>query len=497
MQGFPEHFENSDPPTPIASLQRLSLHSDEISDFPFSQGELVATARRYRRFPDSYYNELVEWRRKAREFAFQIVRPAVRDIEARVAEDPTYFDHSLMRQACHYGLLSAVIPRELGGGGARSLHMATVVEELATACAGVASTIGVQSAGISCAMLSLSPTILRTFVQPIAVASRRGEPVLWGAAITEPAAGTDIWDAQFLARSRAATFAKRVEGGYRLTGRKCFVSSGHVATFICVAAAVDPRDIAGSWSLFLVPTSSPGFSIGRIERKMGQKASPVAEVTLDDVFVPEAQRIGAEGACARMVKIMLAGTRGPVGAIGVGCARRALESFVIWARERALIDQQWIQMRIAEMARRIFLARQAYAAASLVTDEIMADVLDGTLIRLGIMAVDASPLPIARALSRTPIAKQLETLLNHAATDERLAQASTLATIAKITGSDTGVAVAGEVMRIMGEDAYEARFAVDRCYRDAKLTQIYEGTNQANAITQWKGMVATWSDARV
>ncbi len=472
----------------------------DYSDFPFSAGESDALFRAARRYPASYFRRLAEVRDRAREFAEQEIRPRALAIEAQAAADPNYFAWDVMRAACRHRFFSTIIPEAFDGLGLGVLHMAAMAEELAVGCAGLASTIGVHSAGLSCGLLSLNAYILEKYIRPVARAEKRGEPVLWAGAVTEPLAGTDIWDEDFIKQGKIVTFARKVPGGYRLTGRKCFISNGNVARWVVLAAAVDPQAVAESWTIFLVDAQAAGFSVGRVERKLGQKASPTAELVLEDVFVPEECRVGLEGKGGRYVSIYLAGSRGPVGAIGVGCARRALEALLDWARltrgpAGRMIDQQALQLTVARMSAEIAAARGLYTAAALLCDEIFHEMigqpLQRTTLRLIPTAWFASGL--GRRLFASELARKAgDWALGKIVPDDRLAHLSRLATAAKVAGSETGVRVAGEAARIMGPDALDPRWPVEKAWRDAKLTMIYEGTNQANLITHFKDAARTW-----
>ncbi len=337
------------PTSPFDEIKSADFSEDCYRDFPFSSGEEVSHFKLARRFSNSYYRKLEDTRQRAREFCDKHIRPRAIEIEKKVSRDPLYFDWELMREACKYRFFSMLVPESFDGMGCSALHMATMVEELAVGCAGVASTIGVHSAGISCAMVNMDLGLFEKHIRPIGLQELQGEPELWGGAVTEPNAGTDIWDEDFLDIARIMTIAKKVPGGYRLTGRKCFISNGSVAHKIVVAAALDPKNILESWTGFLVPTDSPGFSVGRVEKKMGQKAGPASELIMEDVFIPDELRLGDEGTAARFITIYLAGSRGPVGAIGTGCARRSLECLIDWAKQKKnkrgrLIDQQALQL---------------------------------------------------------------------------------------------------------------------------------------------------------
>lgn len=490
------------PTTPFETIPRVPTREGATARFPFSLGEVFLTLRRAKAFPSSYYGQAEETRARARAFADRHLRPVALEVERRVSREPTYFDWEVMKKACDYRFLSMMIPRAYGGMESRVLHMCAMAEELAVGCAGWASTIGVHSAGVSCGMLTLDPYILEHHVRPTAQREAEGTPVVWSGAVTEPQAGTDIWDEDFLRQARIMTFARKVKDGYVLDGRKCFISNGSIAHYSVVAAALDRRNVADSWTLFLVPTDRKGFSVGRVERKMGQKASPAAELIFEDLFLPRELRLGEEGQGAALVSLYLAASRGPVGAIGTGTARRALECLTEWAMQKKttrgrLIDQQAMQITLARMAQEIELARQAYVTAALAYDVFVDHLLRHPATRLALHALPAGFVRsgAGRALLTSAMARRVTRgILDKAFPADEVALASALATLAKVKGSEVGVQVAGEAARIMGHDAADPRWPVEKCYRDAKLTQIYEGTNQANTITFFKDMVRTWGE---
>lgn len=494
LPGFPQNT------TPIDTVVRPQIVDKTNANFPFSAGEITNHFKLTKKFPSTYFSMVEEIRGRAREFSDRYIRPRAVELDMRIGREPRYFDWELMREACKYRFFSMLIPTEFDGMGCYSLQMAAMAEELAAGCGGCATTIGVHSAGISCGLVSLDPYILEKYIRSTALAEIRREPMLWGGAVTEPAAGTDIWDEDFIKLGKIGTFAKKVSNGYILNGRKCFISNGSVAKYIAVAAALDPKNLLESWTAFLVPTDTPGFSVGRVERKMGQKASPTAELIFEDMFLPKEMMIGQEGRGARFITVYLAGSRGPVGAIGTGIARRALECLVEWAKQKKtargrLIDQQAIQLIMARMTKEIEEARTAYVMAGLACDEIFFDIMTNPLVSGMLSCVPHSLYlnPKIINLSRSDFAKNfIWKMFSAAAREDRLAQVSSLATIAKIKGSGVGVNVSAEAARIMGPDAADPKWPVEKCWRDAKLTQIYEGTNQANAITLFKETARTW-----
>ena len=285
------------------------------------------------------------------------------------------------------------------------------------------------------------------------------------------------------------TEAKPVNGGYRLNGRKVFISNGSVAEYVVVIAPLDRARPVETQSSFLVKRGDPGFSVGRVEEKMGMKACPAAELVFEDCHIPRSNLIGLEGAAVRFTEIVLGASRGPVGAIATGTARGALERAVAFARGkrsggRRLIDHQWVQLKLAEMARKVHVARQAYLDAAMTFDTRSIPKLMGTLTsRLLLEGIPSSVRrkPIVSRLLHSDLAKrQTLAMVDKVIDEEDLRQVQQLASIAKVSGSDVAVDVAYEALQIVGLEGSLQHYELEKIYRDAKLTQIYEGTNELN-----------------
>jgi butyryl-CoA dehydrogenase len=490
------------PTTRFGSIVASRSAAPNLRDFPFSMGEVFEALRTSRRLPPGYFEQMEEIRRLAAEFRERHIRPVAHEIERRVAEDPGYFPQEIVRQAAPYRFLTLIVPRELGGPGYMTIHAAIMAEELAAGCGGLATSLAVSSAGLSQVLMGLDPFLCAVHMREAVEAEARGEPILWSGAVTEPNAGSDRWDLDFQNMTRAGMVARRVEGGFVLSGRKMFISNGSVAKYSFMSAALDPKDPKGTGCGFIVATDSPGFSVGRVEHKMGQKASPTTEQICDQVFVPERNWIGVPGIAAEGTTLYLAASRGPVGAIGVGCGRRALESLVRWAASRSnhrgkLLDQQALQMKIAGMARDLTVARNAYVQACLTFDGMFYDALRKPAIRLALAAVPKRLLrsqPCRRLAQSSAGRRFLVGMVRQAFPPDRVAHVGGLAAMAKVVGSSTGRRIAGEVMQIMGPDAADPRWGVDKAFRDARLTEIYEGTNEICGITTFKSMAASFSD---
>lgn len=491
--------ESDAPTTSFDSIERLVPGLEDLRDFPFSLGEVFENAEAIRSFPAGYFRKMKRIRTDTIDFRRKYILPNIDDIEKRSAADPTYFARELFDKGLAYRFPTLIIPEEFGGPGYLATHIGIMCEELAVGSGGFATTIAVNMAQL---VTLFDLHLFGVYCRESLEAEKRGRTIIWSGAITEPNAGTDRWDADFQNCTRADMVARRVEGGYVLNGAKCFTSNGSISQRTAISAALDPDDPRGTGCIFVVRTDSPGFSVGHVERKMGQKSSVTSEQICEDVFVPESHMVGTVGITSRFTTLYLASSRGPVGAIGVGCGRRALESLVRWACEKRngrgrLIDQQALQVTIANMARDLVAARSSYIQACMAFDRVACRLLNPLPVRLGMRLLPLSVLGSERfrKIAQSPRGRAATVgVVEWACPDDRLMFLAGLAANAKVLGSSTGRKIAGEAMQIMGPDAADPRWGVDRAYRDARLTEIYEGTNQACAITTFKAMAGSFVD---
>lgn len=449
-----------------------------------------------------YVRSLEECQRRAREFAEKEAKPRVLDLDERMGREPRHFDWDLIKRGAKYGLLSLAVPEAVGGQGFQTAHFSVAMEELSAVCSGVATIFGAHALGIAPAVFSGNMAVWETALRDVVRGERRGEPVLFAMAITEPGAGTDVEDADLLPRARIGTEAVQCEGGYRLRGTKCFISNGSVARYITVALPTDPRRLLETWSGFLVDTRSPGFSVGRVESKMGQRACHAAELRFDDVFVPEAHRLGLEGDAVPATLAVLALSRGPVGAIATGIARGAYEAFADYAAAarvngHRLIDEQRVQAALADMAASIHLARQAYMDASMLADALTRRLTAHPMVRL--VGMVPGPLRASRFWLRRMASPRIQARIRNLIIG-RLSEEGRdwmrvmgLSSLAKVAGSDAAVAVSRRALELAGPGDSEHHRRIEKCFRDAKLTQIYEGTNQLNRLAVFKALCSSES----
>jgi alkylation response protein AidB-like acyl-CoA dehydrogenase len=262
---------------------------------------------------------------------------------------------------------------------------------------------------------------------------KSGEPAIAAFAITEPGAGSDVEDTEGAARAKLGCRAKKVTGGWKVSGRKVFISDGAVARWVTLFAAQEDQG-AESWTCFLLDKSMPGLTVGRSERKMGQRAADASELVLEDVFVPDERVIGKPGAGWAINRNVLNYSRPIVGAIALGIARGAFEHAVAFCKAARLANRPLLQCSDVQVA--------------------LADMM---------MKIAAMRATIWHAMShRVPF--------------------QTAGSIAKVFCADTSWEVCNQALDLLGNHGALRRNSVEKAARDARLTQIYEGTNQINRL---------------
>ncbi len=375
-------------------------------------------------------------RRRYRDFAQRQLAP--RALEAD--RHPHAVDvRALFLEAARAGLQTEFMPPPFGhlmwSALWRSLLLPTVLkaEELCAADGGLGLALLAHDLGVGPLFVSGDPRAYLGWLRRIYGEIQRGEPAICAFAITEPGAGSDVEDTEGAREARLGCHYQRVEGGYRVSGRKVFISDGAVARWVTLFAAEKGRGVE-SWTCFLLDTSMAGFRVARTERKMGQRAADAAELELEEVFVPDERVIGDPGAGWAINRNVLNYSRPGVAAIALGIARGAFEHANAFCREtrlggRRLTDYQEVRLALADM-----------------------------LLRL----------------------QAMRATVWHTVGYRRPFQAA--GAMAKVFCSDSAWEVCTAAMRLLGDHGYLQGQAVEKATRDARLTQIYEGTNQINRL---------------
>ena len=348
---------------------------------------------------------------------------------AQVDESATFPQHAL--DALIQSDLHAVhIPEEYGGAGADALATVIVIEEVARACASSSLIPAVNKLGTVPILLSGSEDLKRRYLSPVA----RGE-AMFSYALSEPEAGSDA--------AAMKTRAVRDGDSWVLNGTKMWITNAGVSEFYTVMAVTDPSRGAKGISAFVVDRSDAGVSFGAKERKLGIKGSPTRQVILENVRIGGDRMIGAEGTGVSTALATLDHTRITIAAQALGIAQGALDYAIGYVKDRRqfgrpVADFQGVQFMVADMAMRLEGARQLTYHAAVKSERAMQG--------------------------------------------EKVADLTFLSSACKCLASDVAMDVTVDAVQLLGGYGYTSDFPVERMMRDAKITQIYEGTNQIQRV---------------
>lgn len=325
------------------------------------------------------------------------------------------------------GLLGIQIPEDYGGAGAGMVSLAIVVEEVARVCASTSVILTTQALATDPLLIGGSHDQKMKWLRPMAEGS-----VLGACAITEPGAGSDV--------TGIRTVATHKDNGYVINGTKIFITNGGVSDIVTVVAYTDKTQAHRGMSMLVVPKDTPGFSVGKEEKKLGIRGSDTRELIFEDCMVSEENVIGEPGDGFKILMKTFNYTRPAVGAQALGIAQGAMDAVIGYGKGRMQFGKpitkfQGVQWMIAEMALKIELSR--------------------TMIYRVCGTIDNDP--DSRDIPR-------------------------LASMAKWFASDTAMQVTTDAVQLFGGYGYSREYPVERMMRDAKITQIYEGTNQVQRI---------------
>ncbi|MBI5309540.1 MAG: acyl-CoA/acyl-ACP dehydrogenase [Actinobacteria bacterium] len=442
-------------------------------------------------------DSLSEMIAKTRKFARESIRPRALELDRIADIDPGHFPWDLAAEGAKLGLLNLITPRPSGGDvDYFCLRASLLAEEIAAGCAGMATLFGAHALGLTPLVVG-GPAFWDGVMKDVAASKDDVRPTIMACAITEPTAGTDVEHHELVRTAKLVSRAVKVEGGYRISGVKHFISNGNVARWITVIMPEDPKNPYETTLGFLVGNDSPGFSVTKVEHKMGQRSSPAAELTFDDVFVPNDRVIGRPGDGTPMVAGVLAGSRPVVGGIATGIARGAYERLLDWLENdpaaAGLLDRQQVQISLAKMYEAIHVSRQAYLDAATEFDAVSLGKLFGnSLVKaFGRMPSAVRTNALAHRRLNSDLSRRLlMQVVNREVGDDLLTQSLAMSSLAKARGGDTAMWVTGLALEIAGLECGSLRPELEKCMRDAKLCQIYEGTNQLNRLEVFEGLVA-------
>jgi alkylation response protein AidB-like acyl-CoA dehydrogenase len=364
----------------------------------------------------------------ARDFARGEVMPGAPE------RDRTHeFPREMFNQMAELGLCGVFVPEEYGGAGLDILSYVVALEEISYADASVGVVMSVQNSLAGWPVLAFGTHEQKLkYLAPMATGEKIG-----CYALTEPGAGSDA--------GAQRTRVDRVEGGYLLNGSKIWITNAPQAQICVTYANLNPEERYKGVCSFIVESDFKGYSVGKVEEKMGILSSGTAELVYEDLFVPAENRLGDESKGFTVAMATLDGGRIGIAAQALGIAQRALDLAVDYSKERKtfgkpICKHQAIQWKLADMATRIDAARLlTYRAAAL---------------------------------------------------KAKGARASKECSMAKLYASETANFCAYEAVQIFGGYGYSREYEVERLYRDARITTLYEGTSEIQRMVIAKGVLS-------
>lgn len=367
----------------------------------------------------SFNEEQLMMRDIVRKFVEKEIKPFVEELDQKEE-----YPHEIMKKIFEQGFTNLNIPEAYGGSGVDPLTALIITEEIARGCAAVATSSSCNSLATYPILMGGNEEQKQRFLRPLAEEGKYASFCL-----TEPGAGSDV--------ANLSTLARKNGKKYRINGRKQFITSANVASYLTVFCRTGEEKGHNTISAIVLDRNTPGVSIGRQERKMGLRASTTCEVVFEDVEAPAENLLGTEGSGFKLAMETLNKARPTTGAMALGVAQAALEAAVNYAKERIqfgkpIAQQQAVQMMLADMAMKVETARLLVYKA-------------------GYLMANSLPYTKESAMSKSYAA-------------------------------DVAMEVTTDAVQIFGGYGYTRDYPVEKYMRDAKIMQIYEGTNQIQRI---------------
>ncbi len=451
----------------------------------------------------------------ARKFNDEVVRPYTRTLDTRMHEDPDFLPYEFVSTANEWGFYTMWIPRIFGGQGYNMPGMSIFVEEIGSVCLAMANLIGVHYLGVATLCATWNVGMINRLCREVADGEKTGVPCLISLAITEPGAGTDVEEVDLVDKGNITCLAKKVDGGYLVNGSKIFISNGHLSTWHMLIAYSDLKKPSENTVMMAVKTGADGFSFGRMEHKLGQKGCPASELIFKDCFVSDDDvcfdwnsaatdkpgtvkpKRGRKEATQQVIDFVVSATRAGVGAFATGAARGAYEEALAFAAEtevngKPLINHEWAQCLLAEMYKNVVTARLTYMEANYANGLygffklLQQKILFYYMKYMPTVIIEKLVSPILNATASTWLFRKLMADMQ---TDEEMNRCSGLASLSKFAASDAGIKNCQLALELMGQAGLRHDRRAEKFLRDAKLLQIYEGTNQLNRLNLFKCLI--------
>jgi alkylation response protein AidB-like acyl-CoA dehydrogenase len=447
----------------------------------------------------------------ARRFNDEVVRPLALKTDLTTFQDLEYLPWDLVKKANEWGFYTMFIPKLFGGQGWSLPSHAYVIEELSSACVGIANVIFVHYLGFMTCLASWNVPLVNRICRDVAEGQRTGNPCLITLAITEPGAGTDVEEVELVDRGKVTCYAEKVKGGYVVNGSKIFISMGHVSQWHALIAYTDLKKPSENTVILAVKTGTKGFTFGKHEDKMGQRACPASELIFEDCFIaddcvladsrdlPKSKMRNTSDLVNQIIHYVVEVTRASVGAFGTGVARGAYEHALKFAGEteiegKLLINHEWAQIMLAEMYKNVIAGRLAYVEANY-SNSLNGGIFNFLQIKplyyylkyIPQFIIDMFFVPFYKLKITNSLMRQIYV---EGQSIEAQHRCSGWSSIAKFFGTDMGMKNSQMALEMMGQTGLRHDQGAEKILRDSKLLQIYEGTNQLNRLNLFNCLIA-------
>ncbi len=379
-----------------------------------------------------FTDEQLELQNKTRRFAQEYMIPF-----AHYYDKSGEFPRPIIQKCWEEGLMNLSIPKEFGGQGLGSIEQCIAVEEMAAGCAGMTTSIYVNTLGVEPILVAGTDEQKEKYLRPLTE-----ELKFVSFACSEPGMGSDVAGIQ--------TRVKKEGSNYVLNGSKFWITNAPHADYFTVFASLDPSKRHKSLCAFIVEANTPGVKTGRPVDKMGHRASTTSSVMFRDAKIPEENLLGSEGKGFEIAMKTFAMTRPSIAAFATGLARSAMEYARDYVNKREVFAQKLrefevIQFKLAEMYMKIEASRILYLKAAWTTDNV--------------------------------------------------GDATIPASVAKAFATDVAMETASEALQIHGGYGYIDQYPLEKLFRDAKLYQIYEGTSEVQRLILGRHVLSGYEPA--
>ena len=444
----------------------------------------------------------------AARFKEEFVRPRALEMDRGLQEDHDHLPWEWVEEASRRGFFTLCIPKLFGGQGVCFPALSFFIEEIATECLGLANIIGAHYLGLGTLIVTWNLPLIARVCDEIVAGEKTGKACLVSLAMTEPTSGSDTPEPDLLDKGMVACHARKEGGGYRINGAKIFISNGHFSTWHMTVAFEDLKRPSETGVFLAVKTGAEGFRIAGKESKMGQLACPASELVFNDCFIPDDQVAMSPDHTRRLSRThrqiyqrlfddLCSISRAGVCALSAGAARGAYEDALNFAATSQkhgdyLINIEWMQCRLADLYQNVVIARLLHMETNYANG--LYGVYKPLQAKPVYYAVKYLPGPSLRwglrvLLKCEWLVRIIRKILLESYNPAHIQRTAGLAALAKFCGSDAAVKNCQMAMEIMGKTGLRHASGAEKRLRDAKLLQIYEGTNQINRLDLFRNRI--------